>query len=186
MSTPATYSFLGQAPAPAATTLYLHLDGDPQGAAYYLRAMLKAGEGVSAVAFIRTNTLCSLVSGHDVWPNTCYRYTLSEDMRLVAEERLVEFEEGWKTIFAGPLVDFLNDQPGEMLHAVALYEHGPVGYYTQDQLGALVGDALKKEIEAAQQPGTPGLAFAKERVKELRAIHLAAFRLEEFGETVAA
>lgn len=120
MSTPATYAFLGEAPAPAATTLYIHLDGDPQGAAHYLRAMLKVGEGTSAVAFIRANTLSSLVSGHDVWPNTSYRYTLNtegENERILAQERLVAYEEGWKTIFDGSLVDFLNNQPGEMLPA---------------------------------------------------------------------
>lgn len=50
MSTPATYSFIGEAPAPAVTTLYVHLDGYAQGAANYFRAMLRAGEGVSAVA----------------------------------------------------------------------------------------------------------------------------------------
>ena len=73
MSTPATYSFIGEAPAPAVTTLYVHLDGYAQGAANYFRAMLRAGEGVSAVAFIRVNTQSSLVSGHDVWSNTKYR-----------------------------------------------------------------------------------------------------------------
>ncbi|MDF7815269.1 hypothetical protein [Hymenobacter sp. YC55] len=187
MSTRATYLFIGEAPAPAATTLYLQLDGDAQGAARYLRAMLRAGEGVSAVAFIRANTQSSLVSGHDVYSNTSFRYTLTEDMCLLAEERLVDFEEGWKTIFAGPLVDFINSQPGEMLHAVALYEYGPVGFYTQYQLGVFAGDAMKHVMELEQQAATAeAQAFAKERVKELKAIHLAAFRLEEFGEAVAA
>ena len=52
-------------------------------------------------------------------------------MRIVAERRLVEYAEGWETIFSGLLVDFINDQPGETLHAVALFEGGRVGYYTQ-------------------------------------------------------
>ena len=185
MSTSATYSFLGKAPAPAATTLYLHLDGDPQGAATYLRAMFRASEGLSAVAFIRANPLASLVCGHDVWPNTSYRYTLS-NRHLLAEQRLVDFEEGWITIFDGDVVAFINNQPGEMLHAVALYEHGPIGYYTQYRLGVLVGEALKREMEAAQQSaGTAALLFARQQVKALKAIHLAAFRLEEFGEVAA-
>lgn len=186
MSIRATYSFLGEAPAPAATTLYIQLDGDPQGAAAYFRAMLKADEGASAVAFIRANAGASLVTGHDVWPCTNYRYTLTDDLFLLAEERLVDFEEGWKTIFAGNLVDFINNQPGEMLHAAALFEGGRVGFYTQSQLADFVREALTKQMQAEQQPGTPGLSYAQQRVQELRAIHLAAYRLEEFGESVAA
>ena len=56
MSTPATYQFIGQHPAPAATTLYLHLDGYEQGAANYFRAMLAQEEGPRVEAFMRANT----------------------------------------------------------------------------------------------------------------------------------
>lgn len=185
MSTPATYSFIGEAPAPVATTLYVHLDGHPQGAANYFRAMLRADEGIRAEAFIRANTRADLVTGPDVWPNTCFRYSLSET-HLRAEERLVDYEEGWKTIFDGELVDFINNYPGPTMHRQALYPGGRVGFYTLDQLQGQVRQAFERVTMAGTEAGTPNLAKALRRLAELTAVHLSADRLEEFGESVGA
>lgn len=184
MSTPATYSFLGEAPSPLATTLYLHLDGYEQGAANYFRAMLRADQGASAVAFIRANTQADLVTGHKVWLNTCYRYTLNE-LHLLAEKRVENYVDEWTTVFEGDLVDFLNNQPGHTMHRQALYPGGRVGYYTLEQLQEQVRNAYERVREADNEPGFPHLAKTQRRLAELKAIHLAAYRLEEFGESVA-
>lgn len=185
MFTSATYSFIGEAPAPVATTLYLHLDGYEQGAANYFRAMLAAEEGPSAVAFIRANKQADLVSGHDVWSNTHYRYTLNGE-QLLAEKRLVEYEEGWETIFAGHLVDFINNQPGRMMHRHTNYEGGQVFYFTYEQISAKVCRAQQALITADNEPGQRNLSRCQQVLEEAKALQLAAFRLEEFGETVAA
>lgn len=184
MSTPATYSFIGEAPAPAATTLYVHLDGYPQGAANYFRAMLLSDGGARVEAFIRVNTLADVVSAHNVWPNTCFRYTLTQT-HLLAEERLVDFEEGWQTIFDGELMDFINNYPGPTLHRLALSPGGRVGCYTLDQLQGQVRQAFERVTMAGTEPGTPHLAKAMRRFKELTALLLSAVRVEESGAVAA-
>lgn len=176
--TRATYSFLSELPAPAATTLYLTMDGYPEGAANYLRAMLAADEGCSAVAFIRANQYASLVSGHQVYHNTSYRYTLSE-AEIVVEERLEVFKDGWKTLFSGSLLDFINSQPGHMMHHVALYPDGRKGYYTLAQLVSFVNVAEREVMAVAAMPGATGIDQAKRRVEELKAVVVAAYRVEE-------
>ena len=185
MSTPATYQFLGVHPAPAATTLYVHLDGYEQGAANYFRAMLAAEEGPRAEAFIRANKQADLVCGHDVYQNTHFRYTLTGE-QLLAEKRLVEYEEGWETVFEGSLVDFINNQPGPMVHRCCNYEGGQVFYFTYAQISAKVSLAHLGVIVADNEPGRPNLSRCQQELEEAKALQLAAFRLEEFGETVAA
>lgn len=178
--TSATFLFLGEHPAPAATTLYLFFDGDPEGAAQALRAMLRADRGSSATAFIRANAEAQLVCGHDVWPNTSYRYTLSETS-FVVEQRRVLFEEGWDVVYDGPLREFLNARPGEYLHALALYGDR-VGYYTVSQLLELEREAQNQVTKLA---GQPTWEPARRHLAELRAILAEAYRVEEFGEMVA-
>jgi len=185
MSTPATYLFIGHDYAPVATTVYLHLDGDQHGAANYFRAMLAAEEGPSAVAFIRANKQASLVSGHDVWSNTHYRYTLDGE-QLLAEKRLVEYEEGWETVFQGRLADFINNQPGPMIHRHTYYEGGQVFYFTYEQISAKVRQAQQALVMAAGEQGQRNLSRCQQQLEEAKALQLAAFRLEEFGETVGA
>lgn len=185
MSTPATYSFIGEAPAPMAITLYIHLDGDGRGAANYFRAMLAAEEGPRVEAFIRANKQADLVFGHDVYQNTHFRYTLTGE-QLLAEKRLVEYEEGWETVFQGSLVDFINNQPGPMVHRYCNYEGGQVFYFTYAQISAKVSLAHLGVIAADNEPGQHNLSRCQKALEEAKALQLAAFRLEELGESVAA
>lgn len=178
MSTPATYTFFNEAPFPTSITTYLDLDGYPEGAANYFRAMLSVDEGSSLLAFLRQNVRSIILAGRDVWTSPVYRYSLNH-MRLVAEKRLVERQDVWETIFDGDLLDFCNEQPGAMLHRVALFPEGRVGYYTTAQLGGYVSEASNRVSEAASEPGTPNLASAQRRLNFLKAVAVTAYQVED-------
>lgn len=184
--TSATFAFVGIAPAAALTTIYQHIDGDLYGASRYLRAMLALdySNEYAATNFLRGNLTAgldmgSIVTGHDVYPSTSFRYTLAGDGILV-EERLEDFEPAFKTVFDGTLADFLNNQPGMMLHHVALYPEGRLGYYTLEQLEAYLAAerGVVARMESQEAPAAE-LAAARERVKQMRAVVVAAFAIEE-------
>jgi hypothetical protein len=184
--TSATFAFVGIAPAAALTTIYQHIDGDLYGASRYLRAMLALdySNEYAATNFLRGNLAAgldmgSIVTDHDVYLSTSFRYTLEGD-NILAEERLIDYEPEFKTVFNGPLVDFLNNQPGMMLHHVALYPEGRLGYYTLEQLEAYLAAerGVVARMESKQVPAAD-LAAACERAQQMRAVVVAAFAIEE-------
>lgn len=111
MSTRATYQF--ESKHRDTVTIYIHHDGYCEGAASYFYNAFLAG-GMSPENFIRGNDRAELTKSHDWHGDTEYRYTV-RDGYLTAEERQdVEFDSyphGWRTIFLGDWVDFVNSHP---------------------------------------------------------------------------
>lgn len=110
MSTRATYLFKGGEYRPA-VCVYIHHDGYPAGAAYYLLNAFKAG-GMSAEGMIRGNDRAEITESHDAHGDTEYRYTIDgNNVKVEERHTLIEFgsyPQGWRTAFAGDWVDFIN------------------------------------------------------------------------------
>ena len=113
MSTRATYQING-------TTLYIHHDGYPEGAAQYFRAALDWAEQYRAKhqrnrglaeAFITANDRSELCKGHHVFGDTEWRYTVT-GQDLKAEKRNMA-SDTWHPHFDGPLLDFVAKYPAE-------------------------------------------------------------------------
>lgn len=188
MSTPATFQFLNEAPFPTQTTVFLDMDGYPEGAANYYRAMLKADAGTRPMdflmAFVRENKFAYLLASPEIWTNTLFRYTLKH-LRLTAERRIEARKDQWETIFDGDLLDFVNSQPGPMVHRVALFAGCQPGYYTTADLNGHISQALTRQTAAANEVDQPNLEKAAQRVKDLKAIAVAAYQAEEAAQVPA-
>lgn len=75
MSTRATYQF--EAKHCTTTTIYIHHDGYPEGAAdYFYRLLISDARGCMAVRMIRANGGAELTDGHDAHGDTVYRYNI--------------------------------------------------------------------------------------------------------------
>lgn len=111
MSTRATYDFKATDWRPRAT-IYIHHDGYEAGAAFYLFNAWKSGGRLTAESLIRGNDGAELTSSADAHGDTEYRYTIDGDKLTVeARHTLIEFgsyPKGWKTIFDGDWVEFVN------------------------------------------------------------------------------
>lgn len=102
MSTRATYKIEGQ-------VFYIHYDGYPEGAARYFFNLADCDNlrGGFAERFIRSNDLAEFTASHDAHGDTEFRYTLTSNGQLKAEER-IDFSDVWSTFFTGEVSDFIN------------------------------------------------------------------------------
>ena len=124
MSTRATYHFKPDgeyAHLEPTTTIYIHYDGYPEGAAMYFYALLiHPSKGDAATQFIRANGQAELTLSHEVHGDTVYRYTLighGPQATLLAQKAMFENEHDfgpWRKIFGGPVCEFI-DQHTEMI-----------------------------------------------------------------------
>lgn len=121
MSTRATYQI-------EFTTIYIHHDGYPDGAAMYFRNAFqqrlvqddRAPNATFADDFIRANDRAELTPSHDSHGDTEYRYTVKvtgderfgdPDYQLTAESRSFS-DNRWETFYQGSVDDFINQYPG--------------------------------------------------------------------------
>ena len=111
MSTRATYRFIpDDLQFKPAITIYIHHDGYPEGASYYL-------EGVNTVEdFIRKNDRAEITANHDVHGDTEYRYDIYQNGDITAFKR-----EGWgeNAIWE----QFFNDLPDRFIET---YQNTPI------------------------------------------------------------
>ena len=111
MSTRATYQFVpaDQRFRPI-TTVYVHHDGYPEGAAMYLEDVETAEQ------FIRKNNKAEITDSHETHADTEYRYTIYEGNGLLNVEKRtnVNWSGGsviseWDSIFDGFLTRFTEN-----------------------------------------------------------------------------
>lgn len=108
MSTHATYQFIDTEQARLTTTVYVHHDGYPDGAAGYFYRALDGGKGNAATRFIRANPGAEIMEA-----SAEYRYTLTgslDDGQLVAEK--ARSDGAWIQFFKGQVRDFIADNQG--------------------------------------------------------------------------
>jgi len=78
MSTRATYRFDSEHACRRSTTLYIHHDGCPSGAALYLyKALSEDVRGGMPERMIRANDDAELTENHELHGDTEYRYTVT-------------------------------------------------------------------------------------------------------------
>lgn len=112
MSTRATYQFRNRSNQfEPATTIYIHYDGYPTGAAVYLWNLLHVENkrGCLATQFIRANDLAELTKSHETHSDTEYRYTFvtyQKQTHLKAEK--LNDSGSWTVFFEGEWIDFIN------------------------------------------------------------------------------
>ena len=111
MATRATYQFNSKNPE-VTTTVYIHYDGYPQGAAYYFyQTLLNPSSGNLATQFIKANNQAEITKSHEAHGDTEWQYTIDGDnleatvsvFHVSEEERLPMFR------FALPLYQFINN-----------------------------------------------------------------------------
>lgn len=132
MSTRATYEF--RTPwwddRATTTTLYIHSDGYPTGAASYFKAALgfkpSAPNSNFVDCFFRANAMAEITGSHSAHGDTEYRYTVTQigewrtrtdpsyaslrgsersTLRVVAQ---AGWEDRWETFFDGPVEEFVK------------------------------------------------------------------------------
>lgn len=131
MSTRATYGFIERK---WKSTVYIHWDGYPQGAAcYFWKMLVNPSKGNAATQFIRANDDAELTESHDCHGDTEFRYDLQghgPDAILTCSAASFDSEDEnrWRVFFFGTLSsfldrhkDFLND------HGFDYDEFRPVG-----------------------------------------------------------
>jgi hypothetical protein len=126
MSTRATYRFIqfAEKDRPAGrrpeTTVYIHHDGYPSGAAAYLNnALNEQTAGNMATKFIRANRRAEITDSHDQHDDTDYRYDITgsgSEAEIIAYQRV---DSGNRCIFSGTLYQFIN------LHPSCIENHVP-------------------------------------------------------------
>jgi hypothetical protein len=104
MSTRATYQFKNNYLG-ADTTVYIHHDGYPRGAAIYFKDAAESGrKGVEG--FIAANEGAHITERHEIHGDTEFRYTV-EINQLTATHR-VNFSDEWEEIFKGTIDEFID------------------------------------------------------------------------------
>ncbi len=113
MSTRATYLFKNKDEWYPDICIYIHHDGYPEGAAYYLHnafsvkresAIETVAGYVTAETMIRGNDRAEITRAHEGHGDTEYRYTVTGN-QLVAEKG---YGDDWKTFYTGDWCDFIN------------------------------------------------------------------------------
>jgi len=115
MSTRATYQFINDGHP---TTIYIHHDGYPEGAASYLWNLLHAKNerGCLATQFLRANDNAEITESHEIHGDTEYRYTVQEDGQLKAEKIIRNWKDEshtTETFFVGHFAEFVNKYGAE-------------------------------------------------------------------------
>ena len=109
MATRATYKFADK--NDATTTIYIHYDGYPQGAAVYFNQLLtNPSKGNLATQFIRANPNAEITASHNAHGDTEFQYDINgcdADADLIAYSVDQNTEER-KCIFSGKLYEFIN------------------------------------------------------------------------------
>jgi len=110
MSTRATYRF-ADADQPT-TTIYIHHDGYPDGAAMYLyNALVNQSKGNFATQFIRANAGAEITRSHEIHGDTEWRYDITghgPDADLKVQQFLWD-SGGWKYFYCGNLARFIHN-----------------------------------------------------------------------------
>ncbi len=112
MSTRATYCFANS--DGYSTTVYIHWDGYPSGAAsYFKNAFDFEGAGCFATKFIKSNYSAELTSNHEWHCDTEYMYDLDLDTWILTARKISRFwsedkEPEKEIIFQGNLSDFIK------------------------------------------------------------------------------
>jgi len=133
MSTRATYQFLpDRSEFKPNVTFYIHHDGYPEGAADYFRATIARGS-IGVDNFFRANARAEFTRDHEAHGDTEYRYTINPGKGTIEVRTRPDFNEGeWPISFYGKLIDFINQQPGEMVHVIANeFGHEHIGTVSQ-------------------------------------------------------
>lgn len=95
------------------TTIYIHWDGYPEGAAAYFYAMLvNPSKGNMATQFIRANEQAELTLSHDIHGDTEYRYDLTghgpcAELKCSARTFSTDPGKEWVVKYVGPLHEFI-------------------------------------------------------------------------------
>lgn len=110
MSTRATYLFRNQ--SRRETTIYIHHDGYPEGAAglYLLPAIEQTNGDLTIESFIRANDRAEITQSHEAHGDTEYRYTidLRNDNIIAMHRDLIRHPAEFRPIYRGAIADFLN------------------------------------------------------------------------------
>jgi hypothetical protein len=122
MSTRATYSFQGdQHGRTRPTTIYIHYDGYPEGAAYYFWQFLHVENkrGGLATQFIRANDTAELTDSHECHGDTEYRYSVQREkdgtLMLTAKKGSWDADTKWTVFFVGEVAEFVNQYGKESI-----------------------------------------------------------------------
>lgn len=117
MSTRATYRFADDVGTCLATvsTIYIHYDGYPEGAAtYFYATLINASKGGFATQFIRANEHAELTKGHDVHGDTEYQYDVEgSGPGAMVYAYSVDWSDGdrprkRRPIFSGTVLEFID------------------------------------------------------------------------------
>lgn len=123
MSTRGTYSFEPEGRG-FVTTMYIHFDNYPSGAARYFEAALEraedAGEPLPS-AFFRANEGAEFTMSHDAHGDTQYRYKAKEIKGLSPGSRTWTLDvyqkkwepERWDLIYSGSIEGFIEKHEAE-------------------------------------------------------------------------
>lgn len=123
MGTRATYQFKDKEYGTPKTTVYIHWDGYPSGAASYFWAALnhENQRGGLATTFIRANDHAEITKSHDYHADTEWRYDVTGNGAkavLKVSQRIYDTDpdylpqhDKWKGFYSGTLGDFIADHP---------------------------------------------------------------------------
>lgn len=104
MSTRATYQFKNNGWSGLDTTVYIHHDGYPEGAAHYFKAACDS-ERSGVEGFIAANERAEITQSHEIHGDTEYRYTFNKG-KLSATKR-IDFTDEWVEFYNGTVYDFI-------------------------------------------------------------------------------
>ena len=142
MSTRATYQFTSERESnfKIKTTIYIHHDGYPAGAAchFYKALILQNQRGNGPEALIRSNKEAEITKSHDIHGDTVFRYNVTgwgPNAPLIAYKQVGSWDkEEWQPFYNGTLADFINEQSKEKYFWVKDYhpfKHLNLGYWQQ-------------------------------------------------------
>lgn len=96
MSTRATYRFKGRGRWGVTTTIYVHYDGYPDGAAIYFYATLcNPSKGSFATQFIRAVEHAEITHSHDCHGDTEYKYDIDDTVLQNGAEQVACYKRDW-------------------------------------------------------------------------------------------
>jgi len=115
MGTRATYLFIEQS---IHTTIYIHWDGYPEGAAAHLWSIFEeeSQRGNMATRLIRGNPQAEITTGHEGHGDTEYQYTIRGsglNAKIEAVELAWDSDKG-KNIFTGTVKEFILANPDQI------------------------------------------------------------------------
>tara|TARA_R110000744_G_scaffold341421_3_gene446672 strand:+ start:176 stop:517 length:342 start_codon:yes stop_codon:yes gene_type:complete len=111
MSTRATYQFKNNGWSGLDTTVYIHHDGYPEGAALYFKAASESGRA-GVEGFIAANQKAEITASHEIHGDTEFRYT-SHKGQLTALKR-IDYTDVWEVFYKGTISDFIAVYLGEL------------------------------------------------------------------------